>query len=256
MSNINNITNIGGSNGASIGELSPYSNEMFNDQWNLYQKVLSNNYMEHREIYGVLHEFLVSYFQKPFKMLELGCGDASFSVQALLNTTITCYQGIDLSEVALEIALNNMALINCETSFTQGDFSELVPELVKSQPHDFDAILASFTLHHLTLEQKDCIIGQLSRLVKAGGVFILIDVVRREAEDRDTYLKRYLDNLRQNWSALTSQEIAMVEDHIYSSDFQETQKILYELGRKHNFIHFDCLYHDLLDTSQVLCFYR
>ncbi|MBW4636573.1 MAG: class I SAM-dependent methyltransferase [Iphinoe sp. HA4291-MV1] len=79
-----------------------YPNEFFNTQWKLYQKILSNNYMKHREIYGVLHKFLVSYFQKPFSLLDLGCGDASFAVQALLNTTITFYTGIDLSKSDLE----------------------------------------------------------------------------------------------------------------------------------------------------------
>ena len=76
------------------------SNEFFNEQWELYQKVLSNNYMGHREIYNVLHEFLVNYYNKPFKMLDLGCGDASFSSQALLDTKINSYCGIDLSEPA------------------------------------------------------------------------------------------------------------------------------------------------------------
>lgn len=56
--------------------IAPRSNELFNNQWILYQKILNNNYMGHQEIYDILHEFLLSNFQKPFKMLELGCGDA------------------------------------------------------------------------------------------------------------------------------------------------------------------------------------
>ncbi len=71
------------------------SNEFFNHQWQLYQKILNNNYMGHREIYRILHEFLARYSPKPFKMIDLGCGDASFVAQALMNTTITFYQGID-----------------------------------------------------------------------------------------------------------------------------------------------------------------
>lgn len=43
----------------------PHPNDLFNNHWKLYQKVLSNNYMRHREFYGILHEFLVSYFQNP-----------------------------------------------------------------------------------------------------------------------------------------------------------------------------------------------
>ena len=66
--------------------------------------------MGHREIYGVLHELLVSYFQKPFKMLDLGCGDASFTAQVLLDTNIVSYQGVDLS---IGTALNQLDFTEC-----------------------------------------------------------------------------------------------------------------------------------------------
>ncbi|WP_414574743.1 class I SAM-dependent methyltransferase [Anabaena sp. CCY 9402-a] len=98
---------------------SSYLKEFFSKQWKIYQKVLNNNYMGHREIYSILHELLVSYFQKPFKILDLGCGDASFISLALLNTNIASYHGIDLSIPALEIAKENLAKIHCDTTLTQ-----------------------------------------------------------------------------------------------------------------------------------------
>ena len=102
------------------------NNEFFNEQWWLYQKVLRNNYMGHKEIYSILHEFLLRYDQKPLKILDLGCGDASFVSQALLNTTMNFYCGIDLSEPALEIARDNMAKLPGEKLFIQGDLFELI----------------------------------------------------------------------------------------------------------------------------------
>ncbi|WP_375504907.1 class I SAM-dependent methyltransferase [uncultured Nostoc sp.] len=230
--------------------------DFFNEQWKLYQKILDKNYMGHREIYSILRELLFGYFQQPFKMLDLGCGDASFTAQVLLNSTITSYQGIDLSIPALEIAKDNMAKIQCDTTFTQGDFSQLVPELMLSQQNNFDIIFSSFALHHLSLEQKDCIIGQIKNLLTSNGVFILIDVVREEGEDRETYLRRYLESLQKYWSLLTSQEYFMVENHITSSDFPETQQTLNEISQKYNFTRFDCLYNNPLNATQLLCFHR
>lgn len=246
------MTNLTSSEEQSIQSVQ--SNEFFNKKWNLYQKVLKNNYMGHREIYGILHSLLTSYFQQPFSLLDLGCGDASFTSQALLNTTIATYQGIDLSEAALEIAHSNMMPLPCTTIFTQGDFSELVPELVKSLDK-FDVILASFAIHHLTLEQKDCIIGQIKSILKPDGVFILIDFVRTENEDREAYIRRYLDDVQQRWEELTPQEVSMVENHISSSDFPEDQETLYSLSRKYSFSQVECFYQDSLDTTQLLCFY-
>ena len=72
---------------------STQSNEFFNQQWSIYQKILSNNYMSHRECYALLHRFLVGYFHKPYSLLDLGCGDASFTVRSLLDTPIVAYKG-------------------------------------------------------------------------------------------------------------------------------------------------------------------
>lgn len=236
--------------------ISPRSNELFNNQWTLYQKVLNNNYMGHQEIYDVLHGFLISHFQKPFAMLELGCGDASFTTQALLDTSVMSYRGIDLSKAALEIANVNIASIPCSKSFTEGDFSQLVPELVKKQQDSFDVILISFALHHLLLEQKDSIIAQLFNLLTENGVFILIDIVRKSEEDRETYIKRYLDGVQKSWSLVTGEEYSMVENHISSDDFPETQQALYSIAKKHKFSRVECLYTDPLETTQLLCFFR
>ncbi len=236
--------------------ISSRSNEFFDNQWKIYQKVLNSNYMGHREIYDVLHKFLLSYFQKPFKILELGCGDASFTAQALLNTSVESYKGIDLSQAALEIGNSNMAAIKCSKTFIEGDFSELVPQLVKNQQDSFDAILISFALHHLLLKQKDYVIGNLSNLLINNGVLILIDFVHKQDENRETFIRRYLEAVQKNWSLLTPEEYSMVENHISQSDFPETQETLYSIAQKHNFNRVECLYCDSLDTTQLLCFYR
>ncbi|PSB02475.1 ubiquinone biosynthesis protein UbiE [Merismopedia glauca CCAP 1448/3] len=212
--------------------------------------------MGHREIYTVLHELLVSHFQKPFRMLELGCGDASFTAQALVDTNIAAYQGIDLSEVALEIAEENLAAIAIETILLKGDLSNFTNELPQNKPQQFDIIMTSFALHHLDLAQKDSVINNISNCLNPDGIFILIDVVRQENEEREAYIRRYLNDVEQRWSMITPQEYSMVENHISASDFPETQQTLRQLAAKHNFSRVECLYGDRLDTTQLLCFYR
>jgi cyclopropane fatty-acyl-phospholipid synthase-like methyltransferase len=197
-----------------MNTLKTQSDDYFKKNWETYQKALANNYMEHREIYGVLHKLLTDYLPTPFSLLELGCGDASLTVQALLNTTVASYTGIDLSAAALEIAQGNMAQINCEHTFIEDDISKVVEELAKNRKQSFDVVMTSFVLHHLSLAQKDKVIEQVSHLLKTNGIFILIDIVCKEGEDKEQFVNRYLENMRQNWTALSSQDMSIMENHI------------------------------------------
>ncbi|WP_052672560.1 class I SAM-dependent methyltransferase [Aliterella atlantica] len=121
--------------------------------------------MEHREFYSVLHQFLVERHQKPFHLLDLRCGDAYNTTSALVGTPIQAYYGIDITQVAIALAGNNLAAIPCPKTLIESDFISLVPQLLKTHQKCFDVILASFSLHHLQLTQKDTFIGQLFQLL-------------------------------------------------------------------------------------------
>ena len=85
---------------------------VFQQQWQTYQKLVDGNYLSHREAYGILHQVLVGNFaHRPFNFLELACGDAGSTAEALQGTTIQHYHGLDLSEPALEMARRNLE--NC-----------------------------------------------------------------------------------------------------------------------------------------------
>lgn len=240
----------------SLGDLATPPQELFNQQWQIYQKILLNNYMGHREIYEVLHHWLIDSWQKPFQMLDLGCGNACFMSQALVNTSIAAYTGIDLSEVALSMAGDNLASIPAEITLIQDDFSKCLPELARIKNDRFDVIFTSFALHHLSLEKKDMIMAQMATLLATHGIFLLVDTVRNPGENREAYIDRYVENIRREWSLLEAKEVEIVEDHMRSSDFPETQAIWLQLAQKHGFTQFECLYRDPLDTMQILCFSR
>ena len=228
--------------------------DFFNERWKLYQKVLAHNYMKHQEFYDVLHSFLINNWRQPFSLLDLGCGDASFVSQSLQNTEISSYLGLDISQTAIAIAEENMRLVSCEKEFVRGDFFKVIPSLVKEKENRFDLILTSFAFHHLNLEQKDYIFGQIKKLLSPGGIFISIDLVSQEGEDRDSYINRYLQNAKDKWLKLTSEEMSLVSHHMLESDYPETQKTWELLAKKNGFQKTECLSQQE-NTTQLFCCY-
>jgi hypothetical protein len=47
-----------------------------------YRKVVSQNYMAHKEVYGVLRHILLTEASSQFAFLDIACGTAAASVEA------------------------------------------------------------------------------------------------------------------------------------------------------------------------------
>src|SRR6478736_2497288 len=77
------------------------SQDIFLNAWQTYRKVLTSNYMYHREVYDLLREILVFELARPFVFLDIACGDALASFNALKGTAVQSYSGIDISKAAL-----------------------------------------------------------------------------------------------------------------------------------------------------------
>src|SRR6476620_9553675 len=87
--------------------------QAFRNQWQAYQKLVDNNHLSHREVRAILHRQLVETLGRPFRFLDLACGDASMTVAALEQTPVIEYHGIDLSAAALDMAKQTVASLSC-----------------------------------------------------------------------------------------------------------------------------------------------
>src|SRR5471032_2508091 len=95
--------------------------EIFQQQWEIYRKFLTHNYLSNAGAYEHLRTFLDSNITRPFALLDLACGDASGIVEALKGTPIASYRGIDLSGPALEHAHKNLEQLPCRAELVQAD---------------------------------------------------------------------------------------------------------------------------------------
>ncbi len=190
--------------------------------WDTYAKVVAANYMFHMEIGRAIKDALRSRFgERPFSILDLGCGDAATFAPLLGGFQVKSYRGADLSEAALALARQNLAGLSAPVVLTQAD---LMSELKSAEPHDL--IYISFALHHLTTDGKVEFFRVASQKLSPGGLLLVADVVREEGQSLPDYLSSYSEYLREVMVTLDPSERVAIRSHFVSFDQPEPCSVL------------------------------
>jgi ubiquinone/menaquinone biosynthesis C-methylase UbiE len=224
----------------------------FDEQWRVYQTFLREDYLEHRLFYALLHAVLLTRFDGPVSLLELGCGDASQTVRALTQVPLRRYVGIDLAAAALSLAKTNVQAVCANAELRQNDLLRGLTGLRET----FDVVLASYALHHLSLDEKRDALAHIDRTLAPHGVFVLIDVVRRADETRDAYLDRCLGHYRTTCRVFTPRQLDLIASHVRAADFPESEETLRELAAAAGFARVARLAGGVADLAACLGFFR
>ena len=221
----------------------------FFNQWNIYQKTLKFNYLVHKEISETLHQFLNTHFRNSFSLLDLGCGDAFLPAQTLKDTQVECYYGIDISSIALKYAQKNMEFNTYKKVFIEGHLLEIIEQFSNT----FDVIVAGYSMHHLTREEKNKLFHQSYVALKPQGQFLIYDAVCKNNETRSNYLDREWQ-IYQTWSEMTPVELNLIHDHIYNHDYPESLETLNALAKQNGFKPSQVLFQDHNELFKLLSF--
>ena len=204
----------------------------FFDEWSVYDQVLDYNYMHHDDIYRDVQGFLADrYENRPFSLLDLGCGSARHLARALKGRSISHYIGYDLSDVALAHASGNLNGLGCPVELHQGELLEGL----RASGEEFDVIFTSFALHHLATAEKEMFFQSAYARLRKDGIPLLIDTMREEGEERPVYLDRYCAWLRSNCGTLSPVALDLLCAHIRSCDFPETALTLGAMATRAGF---------------------
>jgi len=202
------------------------------EEWQVYEKLLIHDYMDHRAFFGRLQAEISARFPHPVAILDLGCGDATPMLPLLEAVPVSRYVGIDESEVALAHAASNLEALPVLAQLVQGDLVKTMSELGPSLSLDrFDLILASYSMHHLAdPADKQRTLEAGRRLLKPDGLFAIIDVFCNEAELRAHYLQRWIVNAENRYVECGPVERKILFDHVHARDFPVSLNTLQELG--------------------------
>jgi SAM-dependent methyltransferase len=194
------------------------------DNWSLYDAVIQNNYMQHRELAIALRAVAQ---QEPgdLRIVDLGCGDAWLASQAFAELMPAEYRGVDLSEAAVDRALQHVAGWGANAQVQCGNILDFVAALPSSSVR---LVLGSYSLHHFGEVHKAEIVEQCFRVLGSGGRFCWIDPVRDEDESRDDYIRRLTDSMQSDWTGLDIEQRKRAVQHVCECDFPETEKWMHE----------------------------
>jgi 16S rRNA G966 N2-methylase RsmD len=221
---------------------------IFEQQWAVYRRFVDAGYMSHRSFYGMLHD-LVAARTKPFSLLDLASGDASWSVGALAGTGIIDYTAVDLSKQALELAAKNAASLRCDAQVIARDFRDYL----ESPPRTWDIILIGFSFHHLVGEDKLSFARKLRNALGAEGEWIFFEPILDGGESRARYLERWKECLDQHWTGFTLEEKAIIWRHVSQCDYPESPERFEEIARQAGFAACERL---LIDPYRFYCGFR
>ena len=185
-------------------------------EWQIYEKLLIHDYMDHRAFFDRLQAELLARFDRPISILDLGCGDLAPILPMLSSVPVQRYVGVDESEVALRIAAQRLDRMGQDARLVENDLLAALD--VVSGP--FDLILASFALHHLAdSDDKLRTLKGAARLLTEDGILAMIDVFSAESEPREDYLGRWIANAERRYEALQPAEKTVLFDHVRARDF-------------------------------------
>jgi len=199
------------------------------EEWQVYEKIVSRDYMDHRALFARLQEEILSRFEHPVSLLDLGCGDLTPLLPLLETTPLSRYVGIDESVVALSIAAHRLDALQMSGQLINGDLTQELPALQEK----FDVILASFSLHHLAdPAAKQRILEAARQHLNPGGLFALVDVFSEESESRPQYLARWIEHADACFKVLLPEEKHLLFEHAQARDYPLSESAYKAIGEQ------------------------
>ena len=129
----------------------------------------------YKNILGSIYSTIMS--KKNATVLDIGFGTGTLATK-LYKNSCTIY-GQDFSSRMVEIALEKMP----NAHLYQGDFAQGLVEPLQSLSYDF--IVATYSIHHLTDEQKFVFLKDLLNHLNDGGKILIGDVAFETREEFD-----------------------------------------------------------------------
>lgn len=224
------------------------------NQWHVYRAIVDANWMAHREIFSAVRKWVLLRYPGPFTLLDLGCGDAGFIKSTFDETGLWAYTGIDASQAALAKARDELAGARFAVELREADMLAYLRGEPAEAAKTFDAILASYAVHHLPAREKHEFFRLAHGKLAPRGSLLYADVFRQDGETREQYLEAYVGMMRRAWTGMPPKSLASTIEHVTQRDFPESIEALAAMAREAGFMEPPELFRDATGFHRLLAF--
>lgn len=132
--------------------------------------------IERRRLLAILQSFYRNFLDdgRPKTMLDLGCGDGILTHEILKIDSSVSAILVDGSEDMLNNARERLKAFK-NMHYIRASFQDIMGNDILGR--DFDFVVSSFAIHHLTKEGKRSLFKKIYAYLNPGGFFVNIDVV-------------------------------------------------------------------------------
>lgn len=187
------------------------------------------------DIFAIATQVIPFESSAPIRVLDLGAGTGLFSQHVLQKHPNATFVLWDLAEKMLEVAEQRFAEQTGQFEFVIEDYRSL------QAAEDFDLVISSLSIHHLTDEEKRKLCHQVYAALKEGGAFVNIDQIKGETTRlQDLYWKLWLQHTRANGAPEEQIQESIERRTTYDRD----ALLADQLGwlREAGFVNVDCVY--------------
>jgi SAM-dependent methyltransferase len=203
---------------------------LFQQEWQVYRKMVEENYLFHREAYACLRAVLAEKAVRAFRFLDIACGDCRSTVAALRGLPVAQYAGIDLSRQALDLAAPALRRLDCPATLVEGDFTAILP----AWREPVDVAWIGLSLHHCQEAGKREVMCAVRALLAPAGFLLIYENTSPDGESREAWLDRYRLQ-RPAWSAYSNAEWDAMWQHVKTFDYPETVSTWHRLATEAGF---------------------
>jgi tRNA (cmo5U34)-methyltransferase len=130
---------------------------------------------------AVAFDFLPFNYDQCVRALDLGVGTGFLAQRFLVRYSQAHVVGVDGAASMIELAKTRLCDYGSSIEYVVADFRDL--EQVFAKESQFDVVFSAFSLHHLTIAEKEFVLKHVLSLLKPGGWFVNEDCIIAETPE-------------------------------------------------------------------------